>query len=200
MDFLQSGRLVGQGYICKSDWRNEVAIQLILVCFCLVVSISDFCFLGWRFVMFTATTCAVQNTLKWTITWALAWSLQRVGLRHWLVVVPQIMSHNSQVTDLKAIRCRKTCNLCQLTHWSLHSSRNCSPFSNASHTYSRQKPRWKVMDEGMTNEGPCAHCSVVLLLLHPFVLFPAFLCVCLYWPSCVCGKRVDRPWALSGDG
>lgn len=109
------------------------------------------------------------------------------------------MSHNSQVTDLKAIRCRKTCNLCHFTHWkkaswSLHSSHNCSPFSNASHNYSRQRPRWKVMDEGMTNEGPCVHCSVVLLPLHPFVLFPAFLCVICIGPL-VC---VANAWTGPG--
>lgn len=74
--FSHWGRKACWSGLHMQEWLKKLgAIQLILVwllivfCFfCLVVSISDFCFLGWRFVTFTATTWAVQNALKWTIS------------------------------------------------------------------------------------------------------------------------------------
>lgn len=104
-----------------------------------------------------------------------------------------------------AIRCRKICNPGHLTHWKeanwrLRSSHNSLPFSYASHTYSLQLPRWKLMDEGSDKWGPLRSLLCCPPPAAPLCPFPCLPLCHLYWPSCVCGGRVDGPWVLSGDG
>lgn len=124
------------------------------------------------------------------IQWIISLSMNMVcaasllaSLMTLLVVVPQVMSHNSEVTDLMPLGAeryvtpatslieRKLIDVCA-AHIIAHPSlMQVTPI-----LFSSPGENWWM--RAVTNEGPC----VVLLPLHLFVLFPACLCVICIGP------------------
>lgn len=141
--------------------------------------------------------------------------------------MPQVVSHNGKVTGLMPLGPEKYVTPAtsftesklidaSIAHIIAH------PFLTRVTPILLSSPGENWWMGGITNEGPCVRSSIVLLLLHLLVLFPACLCVicsgplvCVVntWmgPGCsqVTGGRKPHlsplwfwqqwPWFLSGD-